>query len=94
MRFQLISDLHLEVIRAGDEREDQYLFTFPVDPSADAIALVGDIGATNDDRLFTWIRAQLVRFKVVFFVPGNHEAHGSSMVSPGLGPPPRASALN
>ena len=80
MRFQLISDLHLEVIRAGDDKRDQYQFSIPVDPSADALALVGDIGATNDERLFTWIRAQLARFKVVFFVPGNHEAHGSSMV--------------
>ena len=86
MRIQLLSDLHLEVERMSnapdsDRDGDLYKFDFPADPTADALALVGDIGTTNEERLFKWIRAQLARFKIVFFVPGNHEAFHSTMVS-------------
>ena len=83
MRIQLLSDLHLEVQRSPTtpDNDDSYTFDFPADPSADALALVGDVGTTDDERMFDWIRAQLARFKIIFFVPGNHEAYGSTLVS-------------
>ena len=80
MRIQLISDLHLEHERESDGDSDPYGYEFPADPTVDALALVGDVGQTNDDRFYAYLRAQLARFKVVLFVPGNHEAHFSSLV--------------
>ncbi len=87
MRIQLLSDIHLEVERTppngvvnSDGDGDLYKFDFPADPEANALALLGDIGMTLDDRLFDWIRLQLSRFKLVFFVPGNHESYWSTIV--------------
>jgi len=86
MRIQLLSDIHLEVERTpsngvvnSDGDGDLYKFDFPADPEANALALLGDIGMTLDDRLFDWIRLQLSRFKLVFFVPGNHEPYWSTI---------------
>ena len=64
VRIQVLSDLHLELSRVSSL---PYFFDFPV--KADTLALLGDIGLTHDDRLFDWLRAQLRRFKLVFFCP-------------------------
>ena len=80
LRIQILSDLHLEVGRptiGGGYTTFEY--DFPA--KADVLALLGDIGTTNDDRFFDWLRAQLRRFKLVFFLSGNHEAYRSSLVS-------------
>ncbi|CDO78233.1 hypothetical protein BN946_scf184608.g3 [Trametes cinnabarina] len=82
MHIQLLSDLHLEVERpaAGQEANgggDLYKFDFPA--RADYLALLGDIGTTVEDRLFAWIRIQLERFEIVFYVAGNHEPHWSTL---------------
>lgn len=80
VRIQILSDLHLEVPPPRRSRLlDSYHFTFPAE--AEILALLGDIGATTDDGLFDWLYAQLKRFKTVFFLSGNHESYGSSMVS-------------
>ncbi len=79
VRIQILSDLHLEVPPPRQSRlADSYQYTFPV--QAEILALLGDIGATTDDGLFDWLHAQLKRFKAVFFLSGNHESYGSSMV--------------
>ncbi|KAI0374290.1 Ser/Thr protein phosphatase superfamily protein [Pilatotrama ljubarskyi] len=82
MDLVFLSDLHLEVERisapgAPDGDSGIYKFDFPA--VADHLALLGDIGMTLDDRLFAWIRAQLAKFKTVFYVPGNHEPYWSSL---------------
>lgn len=80
VRIQILSDLHLEVPPPRHSRlADSYQFTFPA--QAEMLALLGDIGATADDGLFDWLHAQLRRFKTVFFLCGNHEPYGSSLVS-------------
>ena len=86
VRIQLLSDLHLEMPRpyysaASGYSEDGHIFQYDFPARADVIALLGDIGVTRDDRLFTWLGAQLKRFKLVFFLSGNHEAYHSSLVS-------------
>lgn len=73
--IQLLSDLHLEI-----ERGLSPLYTYNFKPSALNLALLGDIGWTRDDRLFEWINLQLTRFERVFFVPGNHEPYGTTLV--------------
>ncbi|RDX55755.1 Ser/Thr protein phosphatase protein [Lentinus brumalis] len=78
VRIQVLSDTHLEIGRpalGGGYTHFQY--DFPA--KADILALLGDIGTTNDDRFFDWLRAQLKRFKLVFFLSGNHEAYRSSI---------------
>ena len=86
VRIQVLSDLHLEITRYyplrpatdGDDKPPPYDYDFPV--SAEILALLGDIGLTKDERLFDWLRVQLRRFKIVFFLSGNHEAYHSSLV--------------
>ncbi|KAI0332972.1 Ser/Thr protein phosphatase protein [Cubamyces sp. BRFM 1775] len=83
--IQILSDLHLDFERPssnggpGNDDDDGNLYKFDFPARAEHLALLGDIGMTVDDRLFTWLRAQLERFKTVFFVPGNHEPYWSSL---------------
>ena len=69
--FQLVSDLHLEF--------DSEYETFEIPPCAPYLGLLGDIGLTNDTKLFSFLERQLGNFKAVFFVFGNHEAYESSI---------------
>jgi UDP-2,3-diacylglucosamine pyrophosphatase LpxH len=73
MRVQILSDLHLEVERPGyPEGCEFYNYEIPV--QAEYLALLGDIGCTVHDQLFDWLRTQLKRFKMLFYVMGNHGA--------------------
>jgi predicted phosphodiesterase len=67
--LQFMSDLHLEAPRAYD--------VFIIHPNAPYLALLGDIGNTKDDGLFEFLEQQLSKFKVVFFLLGNHEPYHS-----------------
>ncbi|KZO94542.1 hypothetical protein CALVIDRAFT_484284 [Calocera viscosa TUFC12733] len=75
-RFQLLSDVHLEHDQGPGT--SKYAYDFPV--VADDLALLGDIGNTKDDELFEWFDLQLTRFKRVFYLAGNHEPYGWSLV--------------
>ena len=71
MRIQILSDLHLEIERRSyPEGREFYHYEIPVE--AESLALLGDIGCTVDDQLFSWLRIQLTRFKMIFYVMGNH----------------------
>lgn len=71
--IQILSDLHLENPAAYDR--------FEIIPSAPYLALLGDIGQANDERLFGFFRAQLPKFRTVFALLGNHEPYDSSWES-------------
>jgi hypothetical protein len=77
VHIQLLSDLHLEI-----ERGSQPLYEYEFPAHAPNLALLGDIGWMQDDRLSQWLEVQLSRFRRVFFVPGNHEPYFSTLVSP------------
>lgn len=80
IRIQLLSDLHLEFERSKQgESSDRYKYDFPA--KAEILALLGDVGETTDERLFEWLQEQLARFKLVFFLSGNNEPNGSTIVS-------------
>lgn len=69
--IQILSDLHLEAPKAYD--------VFNIDPKAPYIALLGDIGCIKDqEEYFSFLLAQLAKFKFVFLVLGNHEPYHSS----------------
>lgn len=70
--IQIISDLHLE--------EDDDYEHFIIEPRTKYLALLGDIGnvATQQDKCLGFLRAQLRKFRIVFFVPGGQEVHGST----------------
>jgi hypothetical protein len=71
MHIQILSDLHLEMECPGyPPGRETYDYDFPMQ----ALALLGDIGCTLDERLFDWLRAQLRRFKVILYVMSNHGA--------------------
>lgn len=68
VRFQLVSDLHLESPKAYD------IYNIPT--TAPNLILAGDLGCTNDPGLFDFLEAQLAKFHKIFFLFGNHEPYG------------------
>jgi hypothetical protein len=75
INIQLLSDLHLEYDQpaptgsVSDERE-AYSYEIPV--RAEYLALLGDSGCTCDERLFNWLDIQLNKFRIIFYINGNH----------------------
>jgi Calcineurin-like phosphoesterase len=72
-QFQILSDLHLETPAAYD------VYDFP--PRAPYLALLGDIGDSRGTGLVDFLSKQLKKFKIVFFLLGNHEPYHSSWTS-------------
>jgi len=70
VRFQILSDLHLEVPKSYD--------IFEITPKAPYLALLGDIGTVEDDDYLTFLQEQLSKFEVVFLLLGNHEPYHSN----------------
>ena len=69
--IQIVSDLHLEVPKAYD--------VYEITPAAPYLALLGDIGSVaHGDDFYAFLTRQLRQFRAVLFVPGNHEAFGTS----------------
>lgn len=67
--FQIVSDLHIEY-NSTDVPDPLTLIT----PSADILILAGDIGSFYQyDQLKTFLIKLCPHFKVVIYVPGNHE---------------------
>ena len=71
VQFQVMSDLHLET----PEWRPTYS-QFEIQPQCRYLALLGDIGKVSDPRLFDFLKAQLRKFKIVFYLLGNHELYG------------------
>lgn len=70
-RFQIMSDLHLEV--------GQQYSAFNVLPTAPYLVLAGDIGQLSNYELYlSFLRLQCDQFSRVFLVLGNHEFFGMS----------------
>ncbi|KAI0090970.1 Ser/Thr protein phosphatase protein [Irpex rosettiformis] len=81
VNIQVLSDLHLEYSQPPGTPEtpgEAYAYDIPV--CAGYLALLGDTGCTCDDRLFNWLDIQLTKFRIVFYLSGNHEPHGSSLI--------------
>ncbi|KAF2760783.1 ser/Thr protein phosphatase superfamily [Pseudovirgaria hyperparasitica] len=70
VKIQILSDLHLEAPAAYD--------VFEITPTAEYLALLGDIGYIKDASLITFLRKHLAKFKITFYVLGNHEPYHSS----------------
>jgi hypothetical protein len=68
-KIQIMSDLHLET-------HPTYDYSFPT--TAPHLALLGDIGHVANDQLIQFLVRQLLRYKVVFFLLGNHEPYHTS----------------
>jgi hypothetical protein len=71
--IQIVSDLHLENPSAYD--------FFDIIPEAPYLALLGDIGLFKHDGFFSFIEAQLRKFKIVFLLLGNHEPWHSTWLN-------------
>jgi len=70
VKIQILSDLHLETPAAYND--------FEIMPTAEYLALLGDIGYTKDAGLVEFLQKHLSRFKTIFYVLGNHEPYHSS----------------
>lgn len=69
MKLQIVSDLHIEY-RSDNVPDPLSLIT----PSADILIMAGDIGSFYKyDQLKTFLNRLCPYFKVVIYVPGNHE---------------------
>jgi len=70
--IQVMSDLHLEAFKEYD--------TFMIPPKAPYLALLGDIGniAKHKRECLAFLEEQLLQYRTVLFVPGNHETYDSS----------------
>lgn len=71
-----MSDLHLEMDRGGSGIS----YDFPIEPRADILALLGDVGTVADPGFFDFLRRVVRDFKTVLFVAGNHEFYRSTHV--------------
>nr|POF14026.1 uncharacterized protein CFP56_03050 [Quercus suber] len=67
--IQIMSDLHLET-------HPTYDYDFP--QTAPYLALPGDIGHVATEHLIQFLIRQLLRYRVVFFLLGNHEPYHMS----------------
>ena len=68
-KFQIVSDLHIEY-KTNEVPDPLKLIT----PSADILIMAGDIGSFYKyDQLKTFLTLLCPYFKVVIYVPGNHE---------------------
>lgn len=65
-RIQYLSDIHLETRKNTN-------FNSLLKPSANYLALCGDIGYSDIDIFLCFLEYCSVNFKEVFYVPGNHE---------------------
>lgn len=71
VKFQIISDLHLE--------HDHQYANFNITPTAPFLILAGDTGALADYREYSnFLRRHCSLFAHMYLVLGNHEFHGTS----------------
>lgn len=71
IKFQIMSDLHLETPKTRATYTD-----FKLEPICPNLVLLGDIGEVQHDQLFEFLETQLLHFDRVFFLLGNHEPYG------------------
>lgn len=76
--FQIASDLHIEY--KNDSVPDPLKY---VKPSADVLILAGDIGSLyKPEQLQEFLRKISIYFKLVVYVPGNHEYYKQPDILP------------
>lgn len=78
--FQLASDIHIEY--KNDSVPDPLKY---IKPSADVLILAGDIGSLyKPKQLQEFLRCISLYFKIVVYVPGNHEFYKQTGIKPEL----------
>ena len=70
MKLQIASDLHLDMIKYSNKEE---LYSRLIEPSAQYLALVGDIAEEHTEIFYDFLTWTSKRFIKVFLVLGNHE---------------------
>jgi len=78
MKLQFASDLHLEHI---DDDIESIQFTDIIIPSAEILALVGDICTYDSLLLIPFIEWCSKNFQYVLWIPGNHEYYNNKGIS-------------
>ena len=74
LSLQVVSDIHLE---GHPHSLGSSYFSTILKPSADVLALVGDIGSPLDSRLQDFIQYCSTNFQRVYYVHGNHELYNN-----------------
>lgn len=73
MKFQLLSDLHLEIKP----------FTLEKNEEAECLILAGDIGDPTQDNYKDLLKLASTLYKYVFVIKGNHECYGFNLQKTG-----------
>lgn len=68
MKFQIVSDLHLEFIQKFNSKWENYLT-----PSAPYLVLLGDISPLRNKAYYIWLQKISPLYEKIFYVYGNHE---------------------
>jgi predicted phosphodiesterase len=74
VRIQFLSDIHLEMIHRGPFNPSDFV----TPGQAEFLALCGDIGYPEEAILEEFLRFCSRNFRMVFYVPGNHEFYTPS----------------
>ena len=74
MKFQIISDLHLEI-----HQEINPIYFFERDETADCLLLAGDIGYPSLPSYELFLTLIFTQYKYIILISGNHEKYNSSI---------------
>jgi predicted phosphohydrolase len=82
MKFQIASDIHLEVLEmdTGFHEDDDETFRFIIEPEAPILVLAGDITSLHAKctvRFLTWCSQT---FEHTFWIMGNHEYYSKIVI--------------
>ena len=75
MKFQYISDIHLESMNNNDYNQFLQLFQ----PSAPILILAGDIGNPYQPRYHEFLQYINNKYEKIFLITGNHEYYGNEI---------------
>jgi DNA repair exonuclease SbcCD nuclease subunit len=75
MKFQIASDIHLEVLEMSDDFDmnDEETFRFIIEPEAPILILAGDITSLHAKCTLPFLNWCSKKFEHTFWIMGNHE---------------------
>lgn len=82
MKFQIASDIHLEVLEMDDSfhEDDEETFRFLIEPEAPILILAGDITSLHAKSTIPFLKWCSKTFEHTFWIMGNHEYYSKIVI--------------